>query len=478
MRSMRADLPEALLARWASVFFSLSVLSFLLSIAASQLFLAAAGVAYGLHVLRDRPYLPHPIFASPRERGARGEGEARPYIFPPVTLPLALFSVLTVVSVLSAGNPAGWFAVRKLVLFAILVLAVNLIVSAAHLEFLYRALFAESALAGLVAAGQFVSRYGAVRAAYPNRIYYYMTLERIHGFMGHWMNFSGQQMLVFVMLLAFLLLARDVAASSSRAGEKAVPSSRGAYMARSAMPRTGVDRIHRTHRYSSATQRRAIGRGILAIIGISIALSLTRGVWLGSLVAAMYVVGRWRPAGLWAVPILLVASYLAAPGVIRQRANSVLHPGRDPALAVRFEMLHVARGMIKRHPWVGVGPGNIEKVYLLYLPRGEAPITGYHEHLHNNFLQIAAERGLPSLIAWVWLLAALGWHMWRIRRRTILGGHPIWFVDGAIAAWLAFLVEGCFEFNFGTSPVLMVFLFVMSTPFVVERLESQSKVES
>lgn len=134
--------------------------------------------------------------------------------------------------------------------------------------------------------------------------------------------------------------------------------------------------------------------------------------------------------------------------------------------------------MIKKHPWVGVGPGNIEKVYLLYLPRGEAPIAGYHEHLHNNFLQIAAERGLPSLIAWVWLLAALGWHMWRIRRRTMLGGHPIGLVDGAIAAWLAFLVEGCFEFNFGTSPVLMVFLFVMSTPFVVERLESQSKAES
>jgi hypothetical protein len=41
-----------------------------------------------------------------------------------------------------------------------------------------------------------------------------------------------------------------------------------------------------------------------------------------------------------------------------------------------------------------------------------------------------------------------------------------WIADAALAGWLAFLAEGCFEFNFGTSPVLMVFLFVISTPFV------------
>ena len=37
-----------------------------------------------------------------------------------------------------------------------------------------------------------------------------MTLTRNHGFMGHWMNFGGQQMLVFAALLAFLLLSASV----------------------------------------------------------------------------------------------------------------------------------------------------------------------------------------------------------------------------------------------------------------------------
>jgi O-antigen ligase len=130
-------------------------------------------------------------------------------------------------------------------------------------------------------------------------------------------------------------------------------------------------------------------------------------------------------------------------------------------------MWRVALRMIRAHPWVGVGPNNIEEVYPLCLPRGESPETLYHGHLHNNFLQFAAERGLPCLATWVWLMAALGWHTWKIRRRL---SAQRWIADATLAAWLAFLAEGCFEFNFGSSPVLLAFLFVSSTPFVAERV--------
>jgi hypothetical protein len=36
--------------------------------------------------------------------------------------------------------------------------------------------------------------------------------------------------------------------------------------------------------------------------------------------------------------------------------------------------------------------------------------------------------------------------------------------EAALAAWLAIVVEGFFEFNFGSSPVLMLFLFLSSVP--------------
>ena len=70
--------------------------------------------------------------------------------FPPVKLPLLLFCALTVLSVICASAPTpGWFAVRKLVLFLILLLATNLVVSRKHLELIFQVLFVESALVGI-----------------------------------------------------------------------------------------------------------------------------------------------------------------------------------------------------------------------------------------------------------------------------------------------------------------------------------------
>jgi O-antigen ligase len=402
----RAELPEAFLARWASIFFSLSVLTILISLSISQAFLAVAGVAYAVHIVRARPVV----------------------AFPPVKLPLVLFCLLTILSVFAATNSgAGWLAVRKLVLFAILLLGVNLVVSARHLKVLLQALFAVSAIAGVVGIVQFVAQYSAVRELHPGQVYHYMTLERITGFMGHWMNFSGQQMLVALALLAFLLLA----------------------------PRP-----------------RRIAWTVMVVIAVSIVLSFTRGVWLGSFIGGLYLVARWRPLWLLAAPALILVGFLAAPQLIRERVDLAFHPARDPALSIRFEMWRAGLEMMRAHPWLGVGPNNIVRDYDLYLPPGTPPERGYHEHLHNNFIQFGAERGLPCLVAWVWLLAALAVHIWRIRQRLAASGE-MWVADAALACWLALLVEGCFEYNFGTSPVLMVFLFVVTTPFIAGRLVSE-----
>ncbi len=426
LESARAELPPAIFARWSSAFFSLSILTFLISLSASQALLAVAALIYAAHLLRDRPKI-H---------------------FLPLRLPLALFCLGTIVSVLWAANPTvGWFAVRKLVLFVILLLGANLIVSVRHLEFLFRGLFVEAVVAGLVAIGQFFVQYRAVLALHPDRVYSAMTSERITGFMGHWMNFGGQQMLVFTVLLAFLLLANAVwdLRSGTRKGTPHPPPPRVVWWL------------------------------ALAIVAASIVLNFTRGVWLGCFAATLYLVARWKARWLAAIPVLIAVAYLAAPGMLRHRVEILRHPAQDPALSIRFEMWQVAARMTREHPWLGVGPNNIEQEYALYLPPGKSPEPGYHGHFHNNFFQFAAERGLPVLAAWVWFMAALGWHTVQIRRRL---SRLRWIADAALSGWLALLVEGCFEFNFGTSPVLMLFLFVVTTPYVAERIEPALQAEA
>ncbi|HXH49836.1 MAG TPA: O-antigen ligase family protein [Terriglobia bacterium] len=400
---VRAELPRARLARWASVFFSLSVLTYLVSIAVTQAFLAVAGLLFAAHLLRNRPRI----------------------AFPRIKLPLLLFCLFTVISVFWATNTAaGWFAVRKLVLFLIILLAVNLIANSRHLSWLWKGLFIEAAIVGLIAAEQFVRQYRMVSAEHPHHVYPYMITTRITGLMGHWMNFGGQQMLVFVILAAFLMFALKV---------------------------------------------RRVWWVVAAVVAFSIVLNLTRGVWLGCFVAFVYLLWRWKPKWVLALPVLAILIYLFAPRVVHERLWLALHPSRDPALSIRFEIWEAGLNMIKAHPWVGVGPDNIPQVYDLYLPRGQRLKAGFHEHMHDNVIQFAAERGLPCLAAWIWLMGALLWQMWKVRRRCRTGR---WLIDGAIAGWLAFVVEGIFEFNFGTSPVLMVFLFVISTPFVVEQFEA------
>lgn len=408
------ELPSARLARAASIFFSLSVLSYLLSIAGSQIFFALAGVLYFTHLLR----------ANPKPRIA----------FPSVKLPLALFCIWTVISVCFATYPAvGGYSIRKLTLFLILLFAANLIVSRRHLVLLLKVMFVEAAVAGIAGAAQFVRQYRLDRVEHPHQIYLYMTLTRITGFQGHWMNFGGQQMLMFCVLLALLLPAR---ASMT----------------------------------ATAVRRSRWWWVILAIVLASILLNLTRGVWLGCFAGAIYLVARWRAKWLWALPVIVIVSILAGPRMMKKREESVLHPSRDHSLAERFEMWHVGWNMMKAHPLVGVGPDNIPDLYDQYMPGGKLPMIGYHGHLHDNFIQFAAERGFPCLVFWVWLMVAFLWECIRIRRKA---AADRWICDGAIAMWIAFMAEGIFEFSFGSSLMLMLFLFLIVAPFVLkENLET------
>ena len=79
-------------------------------------------------------------------------------------------------------------------------------------------------------------------------------------------------------------------------------------------------------------------------------------------------------------------------------------------------------------------------------------------------LQIAAERGLPGLVWWLWLVAALLGDAWRETRRG-----SGWWGPGALAVLAAFMAAGLFEYNFGDSEILMLLLLVSALPYALRR---------
>jgi O-antigen ligase len=105
----------------------------------------------------------------------------------------------------------------------------------------------------------------------------------------------------------------------------------------------------------------------------------------------------------------------------------------------------------------------VPKLYEQYRP--DYAINAVNPHLHNVPLQIAAERGLPALAVWLWCIGAVVAAAFRqFRRQTdrVLSA-------GALAAVAAMFAAGFFEYNFGDSEFLMMFLVLVTLPFAALR---------
>jgi O-antigen ligase len=119
--------------------------------------------------------------------------------------------------------------------------------------------------------------------------------------------------------------------------------------------------------------------------------------------------------------------------------------------------------MIRAHPIVGVGPNMVQVVYSEY--RDPDAVENTNPHLHNVPLQIAAERGLPALAVWLWLVVGV---IVALAQR-FRDPDQRFLAAAALAAVVSMLAAGMFEYNFGDSEFLMLFLSVITLPFAAAR---------
>jgi O-antigen ligase len=161
--------------------------------------------------------------------------------------------------------------------------------------------------------------------------------------------------------------------------------------------------------------------------------------------------------------------FAVAPGVITSRFMSIFNL-QDPTNRDRMAMLREGRHMIGAHPLTGVGPNMVIKVYPEY--RDPEAVEALNPHLHNVPLQIAAERGLPALAAWGWFILSLTVALGKQFR----AGRHRFVTAAALAAVVAMLSAGLFEYNFGDSEFLMLFLILITLPFAADVIEGDQPV--
>jgi len=197
--------------------------------------------------------------------------------------------------------------------------------------------------------------------------------------------------------------------------------------------------------YAGKRSWKVIAGFALTVIAVSLLLSQTRSAWLSGI--SIFIVSlllvlifvpslrkRWMLSSLAAIAVAVVVisllifsnkeSELAKS--VTERAASLTVTTRPQSAAdvntsERLKMWKKTLSMIKDHPLMGVGSGNWKVV----IPSYGLANTGYAQggvapdRVHNTYLQIASETGVPGAIfyfgMWV-LIAVIGFKM--IRKTT------------------------------------------------------------
>ena len=198
---------------------------------------------------------------------------------------------------------------------------------------------------------------------------------------------------------------------------------------------------------------------------VALGLTYVRGAWVGfvlGLAGSLALLRRDRLVVAMAVGVVLVAS--AVPGVSHRIGRTTLE---NETTRDRLAMLRGGLRMVRDHPLMGVGPGQVKHVYpATYVPPEALRRTT--SHLHNTPLQIAAERGVVGLGLWLWIFVA--WFRRAARAWRALPSVPDRALAlGALLAIAAFLAAGLFEYNFGDTEVLLTACAVMALPFALAR---------
>ncbi len=321
---------------------------------------------------------------------------------PAFMLPLTVYAGWTMVSAAASVNPMASFADTKQLLLFLMVPVVATFA---------RGTRATRVVDGIIAVGSAAALYGILQYS----VLGYDSLEnRAVGFLSHWMTFSGVLMLITGAALARLLYA----------GREWI------------WPAIAVPALVVALFY---TYTRNAMVGLVAAIGILMAER------------------NWRL--LLGLPVLGLIFLVIAPSAIISRVQSI-GDLTDPTNRDRFAMLRSGVRMVQDDPLTGVGPDSVKLVYARYRDATYA-VNDINPHLHNVPMQIAAERGLPALAFWLWFVVLASRDLWRQLRRDDNRA-----VAGAgVAAMVAMLVAGLFEYNFGDSEFLMLFLGLITLPY-------------
>lgn len=219
----------------------------------------------------------------------------------------------------------------------------------------------------------------------------------------------------------------------------------------------------------SLSRNRILLTTALAAYGLALFLTITRASWLSFLISAavMIFIGASRRTILICATIAIP---LAVGGLffLQHKRQVGFFDAADGSTSWRLTVWREGLDLLMsepRHLAVGVGMDSLKTHYLDWkmFDNGRQPIG----HLHNDYLQIAFERGVPTLIAWIiWMFIYLRM-LWRKLRENNLEWLERGILLGSFGGTIGFLTSGLVHYNLGDSENAMVLYLMMGLSLAV-----------
>ena len=230
---------------------------------------------------------------------------------------------------------------------------------------------------------------------------------------------------------------------------------------------------------TSSSKRRLLDWSILLVILVALGLTLTRNAWLAAFVVltlAFFVrFRRWLWAYAMAVVLVLALTASLAPQHWSRITSMVSL--EDVSNYDRICMAEAGLHMISDRPLFGIGPGMVQEYYPIY--KHPTAHRADVKHLHNTLLNLAAERGLLSVVAYVWLMVAAFLLAYRSYRDDGgLDGKRADLYLGVLLSLIALNIAGIFEANWRDTEIQRWALFLLAVPVCVRLNPSDKLIDS
>lgn len=207
---------------------------------------------------------------------------------------------------------------------------------------------------------------------------------------------------------------------------------------------------------------------LVAYVG-ALFLTITRASWLSLVISAIVMLTTVASRRT-----LMIVAACAIPLIIggliylQQKRQVGFFDTSDDSIAWRLTVWHEALNVIvmsPRHLVAGIGMDSLKTHWQDWhmFDNGWRPMG----HMHSTPIQLAFERGVPTLLAWlVWMGIYLKL-LWKNLRRQDLKWQYRGLLLGAFGGCVGMLTSSLVHYNWGDSEVVMIFYLIMGLSLAI-----------